>query len=377
MRTSVMVPVLFSGGLTLSNFILSTSPTAWLRNQITSGTSIPDASGNSHTGTLSGNTAVDRAGVLGFGSDLESELLTNGDMSSATGWTITETNPNSDATFSGGQCTITTDGTAVSIQQNVLTEGQSTYVVIDVESITGAGSLLFKSGVGTDSHTLSAGTNIIKTVADGAQFLIFNSGVVTAVINSCSAKHYSGADGIYFDDGTTDGLIQMAAGFATASFEKVVLCWPTSYGESNAGAFFSYTSGDSSGYPIARWNAGNTITFRVFNSAVTQFEARTSTTFALHRPHLLFFECRGVGSALRVFRGTAAGAVEVSYAVQQTPTGTMRDSTGQTLNWGNRANTTTTFKGILDECITYNGTTLTSSQRDTLSKLVSAVYPLA
>jgi hypothetical protein len=106
----------------------------------------------------------------------ETDLVTNGDFSSGTGWS-------GSASISGGQLTKTSAGLAYQVISG-LQAGNEYIVVVDVETV-GAANQVYLGG--TSSSNLVAGIQTINIIAGSSNtFLGFNNGNTSTVINSIS-----------------------------------------------------------------------------------------------------------------------------------------------------------------------------------------------
>jgi len=114
----------------------------------------------------------------GYWDDNETDLVTNGDMSSGTGW-------GGSGSVSGGQLTKTGAGLAYTTISG-LQAGSEYIVVVDVETV-GAANQVYLGG--TNSSNLVAGVQTINMIAGSSnEFLGFNNGDTSTVINSISLK---------------------------------------------------------------------------------------------------------------------------------------------------------------------------------------------
>jgi len=112
----------------------------------------------------------------GYWDNNETDLVTNGDFSSGTGWS-------GSASISGGQLTKTSAGLAYQIISG-LQAGNEYIVVVDVETV-GAANQVYLGG--TSSSNLVAGIQTINIIAGSSNnFLGFNNGNTSTVINSIS-----------------------------------------------------------------------------------------------------------------------------------------------------------------------------------------------
>lgn len=113
----------------------------------------------------------------GYWDDNNTDLVTNGDMSSGSGW-------GGSASVSGGQLTKTGSGLAYTTISAGLQAGNEYIVVVDVETV-GAANQVYLGG--TNSSNLVAGVQTINIVAGSSnEFLGFNNGDTSTVINSIS-----------------------------------------------------------------------------------------------------------------------------------------------------------------------------------------------
>jgi hypothetical protein len=112
----------------------------------------------------------------GYWDNNETDLVTNGDFSSGTGWS-------GSASISGGQLTKTSAGLAYQVISG-LQAGNEYIVVVDVETV-GAANQVYLGG--TSSSNLVAGIQTINIIAGSSNtFLGFNNGNTSTVINSIS-----------------------------------------------------------------------------------------------------------------------------------------------------------------------------------------------
>jgi hypothetical protein len=112
----------------------------------------------------------------GYWDNNETDLVTNGDFSSGTGWS-------GSASISGGQLTKTSAGLAYQVISG-LQAGNEYIVVVDVETV-GAANQVYLGG--TNSSNLVAGRQTINIIAGSSNtFLGFNNGSTSTVINSIS-----------------------------------------------------------------------------------------------------------------------------------------------------------------------------------------------
>lgn len=132
--------------------------------------------------------------------DQGSELVTNGDFSSATGWTLTVVDASNQATISGGQLRIQSTGANIEAKQNVVVAGKKYKVRMDVESITSGDGRVF---LGVDS----TGSNYAFSTAGIHEFEIDatvsgNMGIKRAgtptdfLVNSISIKELTATNNI-------------------------------------------------------------------------------------------------------------------------------------------------------------------------------------
>ena len=113
----------------------------------------------------------------GYWDDNETDLVTNGDFSSGTGW-------NGSISISGGQGTKTGSGLAYTTISAGLQAGSEYIVVVDVATV-GAVNQVYLGG--TSSSNLVAGVQTINIIAGSSNaFLGFNNGNTSTVINSIS-----------------------------------------------------------------------------------------------------------------------------------------------------------------------------------------------
>ena len=112
----------------------------------------------------------------GYWDNNETDLVTNGDFSSGTGWS-------GSASISGGQLTKTSAGLAYQVISG-LQAGNEYIVVVDVETVGSANQVYLG---GTNSSNLVAGIQTINIIAGSSNtFLGFNNGSTSTVINSIS-----------------------------------------------------------------------------------------------------------------------------------------------------------------------------------------------
>jgi len=112
----------------------------------------------------------------GFWEVNTTDLVTNGDFSSGTGW-------NGSISVSGGQGTKTGSGLAYKVISG-LQAGSEYIVVVDVATV-GAANQVYLGG--TSSSNLVAGVQTINIIAGSTNtFLGFNNGNTSTVINSIS-----------------------------------------------------------------------------------------------------------------------------------------------------------------------------------------------
>ena len=113
----------------------------------------------------------------GYWDDNDTDLVTNGDMSSGSGW-------GGSASVSGGQLTKTGSGLAYTTISAGLQAGNEYIVIVDVDTV-GAANQVYLGG--TNSSNLVAGVQTINIVAGSSNaFLGFNNGDTSTVINSIS-----------------------------------------------------------------------------------------------------------------------------------------------------------------------------------------------
>jgi len=112
----------------------------------------------------------------GYWDNNETDLVTNGNFSSGTGW-------GGSGSVSGGQLTKTGSGLAYQTISG-LQAGNEYIVVVDVETV-GAANQVYLGG--TNSSNLVAGIQTINIIAGSSNtFLGFNNGNTSTVINSIS-----------------------------------------------------------------------------------------------------------------------------------------------------------------------------------------------
>lgn len=123
------------------------------------------------------------------------ELVTNGDFSSATGWTLVQ--GNGSAIISGGVLTLSGGSTAYpNANQTILTPGRFYRIVVVLASTVPSGSVALRVGGGTvqyDKFTLP-GTYTFTVLADGTDIRIFRNSAFTdtAVIDNISVRELPG-----------------------------------------------------------------------------------------------------------------------------------------------------------------------------------------
>lgn len=124
---------------------------------------------------------------------LGAELLTNGDMSSATGWTLNQSPPNSTSAISGGKLVITSDGTNANAVQAVMTVGDTYQYEIDIDAITGGFSF---DGIAQVNYT-TTGHKTATGIAISTNAIFKRNGACNVTLDNASVKLQGQGDGAY------------------------------------------------------------------------------------------------------------------------------------------------------------------------------------
>ena len=144
-----------------------------------------------------GNTVATVDGLVGLAKDalggIGPELVTNGDFSSATGWTLGQPTSGS-VTIAGGVLNITSlDGSACFARTgNIYTAGKTYQITFDVVSITGT-LRVDAGGVIVSTTITTAGAKTFTFTATASTTLsLIRAGVVNATIDNVSSKEITG-----------------------------------------------------------------------------------------------------------------------------------------------------------------------------------------
>ena len=124
-----------------------------------------------------GDFTVDSCYAVEAGAD----VITNGDMSSESGWILGD-----DTEFVGGKAVLTETSSTQMRQTGVMTEGNTYFVSLDIDSIT-EGGLQIRTGVGGIVATVSNPGSyeyVSECVGDGTFYIICVGGSTTAVVDN-------------------------------------------------------------------------------------------------------------------------------------------------------------------------------------------------
>lgn len=133
--------------------------------------------------------AARRIGLSGLGP----ELLTNGDFSSATGWTISAVAPATNSIAAGVYTWDSPAGEAAYCRQTILEIGATYEIVLKLDAVTGGGIRLYAGNAATGAGTTAlstVGTHTVRLTNNGTDgaFFVTRNGISSGTIDSISVK---------------------------------------------------------------------------------------------------------------------------------------------------------------------------------------------